>query len=79
MAKKSKSLIEFKSINTTLHLGMFPQRPIPNGYACPKCKQELLDVNPNETLTTNPPKKKVSCSNKKCNFTDYINYYIIDL
>jgi len=78
MAKKSKSLLEFKSITTTLHSGMFPQRPIPNGYACPKCERELLDANPNETLTTNPPKKKVICSNKKCNYVDYVNLYIIE-
>lgn len=74
MSKKLKSLIEHNSMSTTFHLGMLNPKPIPNGIACPKCGEELLDTKPNETLASMPPQKNVGCSSKKC---DYIGYRVI--
>jgi hypothetical protein len=71
MAKKLKSLIEHNTINSTLHLGLIVGSPIPNGFACPKCGKELLDTQPNVTLTYNPAKKNVGCSSDKCDYTGY--------
>lgn len=42
MAKKLKSLYEHNSITSTFHWGMMRQSPVPNGIACPKCREELL-------------------------------------
>jgi hypothetical protein len=74
MSKKLKSLVEHNSMSTTFHLGMLNPKPIPNGIACPKCGEELLDTKPNETLASMPPQKNVGCSSKKC---DYIGYRVI--
>jgi hypothetical protein len=52
---------------------MMGQSPVPNGIACPKCGEELLDTQPNVTLASMPPKKNVGCSSEKC---DYIGYRI---
>jgi C4-type Zn-finger protein len=71
MAKKLKSLIEHNTINSTFHLGLMGQKPTPNGIACPKCGKELLDTQPNITLTSMPSKKNISCSSDKCDFTGY--------
>jgi C4-type Zn-finger protein len=71
MEKRLKSLDEHNSMTSTLHLGLMNQSPVPNRIACPKCGEELLDTKPNEILTSNPPKKNVGCSNKKCDFTGY--------
>lgn len=38
-------------------------QPIPNGIACPNCKEELLDSNPFVTLTSWPAQKNVHCPN----------------
>jgi hypothetical protein len=57
MSKKLKSLVEHNSMSTTFHLGMLNPKPIPNGIACPKCGEELLDTKPNETLASMPPQK----------------------
>jgi len=71
MAKKLKSLEEHNSTNSTFHWSMMPQKPILNGIACPKCGEELLDTQPNVTLTSMPPQKNVGCSSKKCDYTGY--------
>lgn len=71
MKKKLVSLDQHNSINTTFHLGMLNPKPTPNGIACPKCGEELLDTKPNETLTSMPPQKNVGCSSKKCDYTGY--------
>jgi C4-type Zn-finger protein len=74
MSKKLKSLVEYNSMSITFHLAMLSPKPTPNGIACPKCGEELLDTQPNVTLTSMPPQKNVGCSSKKC---DYIGYRVI--
>ena len=71
MAKKLISLDQHNSTNSTFHWGMMNPKPIPNGIACPKCGEELLDTQPNVTLTSMPPQKNVGCSSKKCDYTGY--------
>ena len=71
MAKQLKSLDEHNSMSSTFHRSMMPQKPIPNGIACPKCGEEMLDTEPNVILTSIPPKKSVGCSSKKCDYTGY--------
>lgn len=39
-----------------------------NGIECPKCKSELVDSD-NFVLTSNPPKKNISCP--KCCYRGY--------
>lgn len=76
MAKKLKfkSLFKQRSVTTTLHSGMLGQSPVYNGFACPKCKEELLDIEPNVTIVSVQIKKTIGCSNDKCN---YIGYRIV--
>lgn len=45
-----------------------PKYPRPNGIACPKCGNELLDRDGN-ILTSNPPKKAVFCL--ECGHNDF--------
>lgn len=71
MVNKLKILKEQNSINSTFHWAMMGQNPTFNGIACPKCGEELLDTQPNVTLTSMPPKKNVGCSNDKCDYTGY--------
>jgi C4-type Zn-finger protein len=71
MAKKLKSLEEHNTINSTFHWGMMGQSPVFNGIACPKCGEELLDTQPNVTLSSMPPQKNVGCSSKNCDYTGY--------
>lgn len=71
MKKKLKSLFEHNNMSSTFYLGLIEQSPVPNGIACPKCGEELLDTNPNVTLTSMPPKKNVGCSSDKCDYTGY--------
>ena len=71
MAKKLKTLQEHNTMNTTFHRGLLPQSPVLNGIACPKCGEELLDTQPNVTLTSIPPQKNVGCSSDKCDYTGY--------
>lgn len=35
---------------------------LPNGIACPECGAELVDTEPDVTLLSAPPQKKVRCS-----------------
>ena len=71
MSKKLISLDEHNTTNSTFHCGMMGQSPVPNGIACPKCGEELLDTQPNVTLASMPPKKNVGCSSEKCDYTGY--------
>lgn len=71
MARKLKSLIEHNTINSTFHWSLMGQKPTLNGIACPKCGKELLDTQPNVTLTSIPPKKNIGCSSDKCDYTGY--------
>lgn len=41
----------------------------PNGIDCPFCGGELMDTDPNATLTTNPPQKRIFCQD--CEFKGY--------
>lgn len=38
------------------------------GIACPKCEEELLYINPSQTLMSSPPKKWVHCSSPNCDY-----------
>ena len=40
-----------------------------NGIECPKCGKELIDRNPEVTLTSYPPMKHTACKN--CDYTGY--------
>lgn len=41
-----------------------------NGIICPKCdKCELVDTQPNVTLTSDPPQKTIAC--RGCGYTGY--------
>jgi uncharacterized protein with PIN domain len=71
MEKKLKTLSEHNSRSSTFHSVLLQQKPIPNGIACPKCGEELLDTKPNEILTSIPPQKSIRCANKECNFVGY--------
>jgi hypothetical protein len=42
-----------------------------NGLSCPKCHSELIDTNPNVTLTAVLPNKEVACSRKNCAYSGY--------
>jgi len=69
MTKKLKSLEEHNNISSTFHWNMTGQIPVPNGIACPKCGEELVDSQPNVTLTSMPPQKNVHCPNEKSDVT----------
>jgi len=44
-------------------------KPCPNGIECPKCKKELLDTEPINILTSNPPQNHVHCP--ACGYSGY--------
>ena len=71
MAKRLKSLEEHNTLSSTAYRGLFPPLPEFNGIACPKCGEELLDTQPNVTLSSLPPQKNVGCSSEKCDYTGY--------
>jgi ribosomal protein S27AE len=71
MNKKLKSLEEHNSNASNMQWAMMDNSPKPNGIACPKCGEELLDSHPNVILTSMPAQKNVHCS--KC---DYVGYRI---
>lgn len=70
MAKKLISLISHNVLILSKGALDFTS-PRLNGIACPKCGKELLDTKPNEMLASMPPKKSISCSSKKCDYTGY--------
>ena len=45
-----------------------PEYPRPNGIACPKCGEELADMD-DLVLCSMPPKKNVIC--QKCGYRGY--------
>jgi len=71
MAKKLKSLEEHNNSLLISGSGFWNSEPVKNGIACPKCGDELVDVNPNEVLTSIPPKKFIRCENKNCGYSGY--------
>lgn len=44
-------------------------KPHKNGIACPQCGQELWDIAPMLTLTSNPPQKDIACQG--CGYRGY--------
>ena len=69
MNKKLKSLEEHDAQQSARRQADDPQL---NGIACPRCGEELYDSNPNITLGTYPPQKRMHCN--KCY---YIGYRIV--
>jgi len=70
MEKKLKTLEENNALAfSQTHVDF--NSPKLNGIACPKCGSELLDSQPNVTLTSNPAQKKTKCSSEKCNYNGY--------
>ena len=67
--KKLKSLDEHNSEAWSTQVNMFSNAPRPNGIACPKCGNELMDTNPMGTLLSYPAQKDVHCP--KCEYTGY--------
>ena len=64
-----KPLDEHNSEAWSTQTGWFSNEPRPNGIACPKCGNELMDTNPMMTLTSHPAQKNVHCP--KCGYTGY--------
>jgi hypothetical protein len=71
MKSNLKTLAEHNAIAGSSQFSMNNNNPIPNGIACPKCGEELMDSNPMLTLTSFPAQKNVNCS--KC---DYVGYRV---
>lgn len=63
-----KDLISLDEHNKIRHNITFPEYPMLNGIACPKCGEEMYDTNSN-VLCSYPPKKNVHC--EKCRHRDY--------
>jgi predicted nucleic-acid-binding Zn-ribbon protein len=63
------SLDEHNSNAWATQVNMYSNEPKSNGIACPKCGNELMDSNPNSTLTSYPAQKNVHCP--KCGYTGY--------
>jgi DNA-directed RNA polymerase subunit RPC12/RpoP len=63
------SLDEHNSNAWATQTRWFSNEPRPNGIACPKCGNELMDSNPMATLTSHPAKKNVHCP--KCEYKGY--------
>ena len=53
-----KTLDEFNASRSWLSTG---PEPHPNNIECPDCGKELWDSEPQVTLTSNPPQKRVHC------------------
>lgn len=66
---KLKSLQKHNEDNFNYLQQLNDNSPIPNGIACPKCGEELLDSTPNIVLTSNPPQYNVNCP--KCGYRGY--------
>jgi hypothetical protein len=59
MTKHLKSLRHFNAGKAANEHGWnVPRR---NGIACPECKDELWDTEPDCTIETSPAQKKVNC------------------
>ena len=67
---KNKKLIYLEEANAKA----FPENHgirfnFENGIECPKCKEELYDVNPVIMFYSDPPKKQIKCLN--CGYRGY--------
>ena len=69
MKNNLKTLDEHNYNAASFQMSMIKDKPTPNGIECPNCGEELMDSQPNITLTTFPAKKNVNCS--KCDYTGY--------
>jgi DNA-directed RNA polymerase subunit RPC12/RpoP len=56
-----RTLDEFNRDRRMLHEMMERYASVKNGIACPECGGELVDSEPNTTLTSNPPQKRIHC------------------
>lgn len=61
------SLEDFNRERTEQYRGLNDPSPRPNGITCPDCGAELVDSFPQGTLASNPPQKRVHCT--ECNFS----------
>lgn len=68
MTKKLKSFQHTNAARTQTHMDNW-NAPRRNGLACPKCKEELWDSEPDITIETQPPQKKVMC--KGCGYVGH--------
>jgi hypothetical protein len=59
--KKLKSLEDHNSEKWVWIGGIYTDKPIPNGIACPSCGEEMMDSNPMMVLASIPPKKNIHC------------------
>jgi hypothetical protein len=64
-----KSLNEWNAEQSNNYRTANSNEPRPNGLACPVCGYELVDSQPNITLTSSPPQKNVYC--EACEYTGY--------
>ena len=69
---EGKSLTTLEGHNAvawSTHNYLYSGEPRPNGIACPKCGEEMMDSNPMITLTSHPAQKNVHCP--KCEYKGY--------
>jgi len=64
-----KTLEDFNKERMCAHTTTWTNEPVKNGIACPECNSELMDSDPCVTLCSNPPKKRVKCS--ECDFVGF--------
>lgn len=65
--EEGKRLISLKEHdNAVFNRKKKARQPHPNGIACPKCGEELLDRNDGMILTSSPPQMYILCS--KCDY-----------
>jgi hypothetical protein len=72
MKKKLKSLDEHNTTAIAWNSSLYENTPVPNGIACPKCGEELMDSNPMITLTSHPAQKNTHCLS-----CEYVGYRIV--
>lgn len=66
-----KSIEEYNAEKQKDLLASMPKFPRPNGIKCPKCGEELFDID-DRVLLSHPPKKNVKCL--KCLYQTYSIY-----
>lgn len=72
MKKKLTSLEDHNNWQSSFsNMNLNSNEPVPNGIACPKCGNEMVDSEPMVILTSNPAQKNVACQDKDCGFTGY--------
>lgn len=59
-------LMELEEYNKTASLHYGEYEPRYNSIRCPKCGNELIDAEPDVTISTYPPRTRVECL--ECNF-----------